>query len=282
MFRGKFLREKFKLIVMQVPVFLIDTFTAEKDKGNPTAVCLLYSPMAPGNMQSIAKELAVPVTAFVELTDEPAAITPIRYFTGITEIPACGHATLAAAEVVLKLSAAEKATFKTIAGIAIEVKRVDGVIVLTYPRYHLKEITVPEGVLQSLSLPQYASAGFCAELETLFIELESAALLRSIQPDYKQMVQGSNDIKEVVITSASDDERYDFLLRSFCPWIGIDEDPVTGSVHSVLAGFWKQRLGKQQLKAYQASARGGELYVTGYDDKVELGGKTVIVSVREW
>lgn len=81
----------------------------------------------------------------------------------------------------------------------------------------------------------------------------------------------------MVITSLSDDKRYDFLLRSFCPWIGIDEDPVTGSVHSVLAGFWEERLGKKSLTAYQASFRGGEVFVKSFAEKVELGGKSVIV-----
>ncbi len=81
------------------------------------------------------------------------------------------------------------------------------------------------------------------------------------------MTKADTSIIEVVVTSISDTPEYDFLLRSFCPWIGIDEDPVTGSVHTVLAGFWKERLGKEQLKAYQASARGGEILVRYYDDK---------------
>lgn len=70
---------------------------------------------------------------------------------------------------------------------------------------------------------------------------------------------------------------YDYLLRSFCPWIGIDEDPVTGSVHSVLAGFWTKKLNKNKLKAFQCSERGGELFVTSFSDKVELGGKMITI-----
>jgi predicted PhzF superfamily epimerase YddE/YHI9 len=85
----------------------------------------------------------------------------------------------------------------------------------------------------------------------------------------------------VVITSISDDANFDYFLRSFCPWIGIDEDPVTGSVHSVLGNFWKQRLHRQNMNAYQASARGGELLIRAFDDRVEIGGEAVVILTGE-
>ena len=71
------------------------------------------------------------------------------------------------------------------------------------------------------------------------------------------------------------------LLRSFCPWIGIDEDPVTGSVHAVLAGFWKARLGKNELTAYQASDRGGEVFLKAFDNTVQIGGKAITILTGE-
>jgi predicted PhzF superfamily epimerase YddE/YHI9 len=100
--------------------------------------------------------------------------------------------------------------------------------------------------------------------------------LRALSPDYSRLVQSSSAVlKEVVVTSRSDHAPYDFLLRSFCPWIGINEDPVTGSVHTVLAHFWKEKLGKNSLTAYQASERGGEVYLKALDNAVELGGNMV-------
>jgi PhzF family phenazine biosynthesis protein len=225
-------------------------------------------------MQSIARELNFPVTAFIG-TANLANNFDISYHTPITSIDACGHATLAAAHVVFDLFEMNFATFHTPAAVNIDARREGDTIIMTYPRYQLETVTVNSALLNSLSINIFLSAGFCKELDTLFIELESPEVLRSIQPDYTRMVASAPDIKEVVITSVSDNNQYDFLLRSFCPWIGIDEDPVTGSVHSALAPFWQQKLHKQKLAAYQCSERGGEVYLTVFDSSVELGGKTV-------
>jgi PhzF family phenazine biosynthesis protein len=264
-------------ITMTVPVYIIDTFTSVAFRGNPTGVCLLPEPVSDQTQLAIAKELNFPVTAFIV----PDGRNNIRYFTPLTEIPACGHATLAAARVTFDRQNADQITFYTINGVAIGITLQNGIIVMTYPRYELEATTINKDLLESLSITGFVSAGICNELETLFIELDSAAVLRAIQPDYKKMVASDPFIKEVVITSVADTRDYDFLLRSFCPWIGIDEDPVTGSVHAVLANFWKQRLHKSKLKAYQCSERGGELLITAFDDKVELGGKTVVLMKGE-
>ncbi len=77
--------------------------------------------------------------------------------------------------------------------------------------------------------------------------------------------------------SIAQNQKYDFVLRSFCPWIGIDEDPVTGSVHCVLGHFWLDRLGKVELVAFQASERGGQLYIKPLQDTVEIGGYSKII-----
>jgi len=148
---------------------------------------------------------------------------------------------------------------------------------MTYPKYEMVNYRVSKKTLDSLGIKTYINMGFCRELETLFIEIDNASLLRVISPNYNLLKQSNNEIKEVVVTSISDMKGFDFLLRSFCPWIGINEDPVTGSVHSVLAGFWKTKLNKINLIAYQASKRGGEVYVSSSNNKVELGGKSTIV-----
>lgn len=262
---------------MTVPVYIIDTFTSIAFRGNPTGVCLLLQPVSDGTQLAIAKELNFPVTAFIE----PPGRNNIRYFTPLTEIPACGHATLAAARVIFNQYSVTNITFHTIHNVSIDVTLQNGIIVITYPRYELEATTISKDLLDSLSITGYVSAGICKELETLFIELEDPEVLRAVQPDYKKLVASNHSIKEVVITAVADTREYDFLLRSFCPWIGIDEDPVTGSVHAVLANFWKQRLHKNNLKAYQCSERGGELLVTAFDDKVELGGKTVMLMKGE-
>jgi PhzF family phenazine biosynthesis protein len=263
---------------MLVRSFIIDTFTSEKCSGNPTAVCFTTEPLEHDTALLIARKYNVPVTAFIKCPEKDETEIPIHYFTTLKEIPACGHATLASAKMISELYADANPFFKTINDIPIQTRVHDDLITMTYPKYELVSYPVSEILLQSLQINKYNSAGFCPELETFFIELDSPALLKTIQPDYSKLIASSETIKEVVITSASGDTDYDFLLRSFCPWIGIDEDPVTGSVHSVLAGFWKEKLGKMNLKAYQASQQGGEIFVTALHDKVQIGGKALIRS----
>ena len=152
---------------------------------------------------------------------------------------------------------------------------------MTYPAYAMEEQVVNAELLAALHLNDYKTAGYSEDLETLFIELESAESLRNIQPDYQRLVKSSEVIKEVVITSVSDNANFDYYLRSFCPWIGIDEDPVTGSVHSVLGNFWKKRLHKEFMNAYQASPRGGKLVIRAFDDHVKIGGEAVVILTGE-
>jgi PhzF family phenazine biosynthesis protein len=262
--------------------FITDTFTLKQFSGNPTAVCIQDRPLGDDLLLSVARELNLPVTAFLETTTGEPGVSLIRYFTVTNEIPACGHATLAAAATIADLHPGTKEiVFRTIEDVVIKATTSDGLVTLAYPEYELKDFSVSPQLLECLGIKGYKTTGFCSELETVFIELDNPALLRSVQPDFQKMLASSDSIKEVVITSVSDDRQYDFLLRSFCPWIGIDEDPVTGSVHSVLAGFWAHKLKKDQLKAFQASARGGEVYVTAVNSTVFIAGNTAKILTGE-
>lgn len=261
-------------------IFFINSFTSEKFKGNPTAVCLTDKKLNADTASSLAKEFNLPVTAFVEF-GQHQNIFPIRYFTPTQEIPACGHATLASVKAVVDRFSIDAPSFKTIENIILHTHIRDNVITMTYPKYQLRDCSISNTLLQCLKIPAYRSAGICAELEALFIELDDPTLLKSIQPDFEKLVASNDKIIEVVITSLSGDNNYDFILRAFCPWIGINEDPATGSVHSVLADFWKTRLDKTNFKAYQASQRGGEVFVTALRDKVQIGGRATVVSMKE-
>jgi len=268
-------------IAMSGSVFIIDTFTTVPYRGNPTAVCFANDEANSNELLLIAAELNLPVTAFIIKTAIKEEFK-IRYFTSTTEIPACGHATLAAARILFEQHSEKTLYFTTIHNIKIKAVWENGTVWLSYPVYTIKQYEPEKELMKSLGLSRFLSAGICVELETLFIELEDAGTLKAVCPNYALLVKTNTEIKEVVITSISDDSRYDFMLRSFCPWIGIDEDPVTGSVHSVLAGFWKARLGKEIFTAYQASSRGGEIFVKWFNDRVELGGKSVIILSGEW
>jgi PhzF family phenazine biosynthesis protein len=267
---------------MQITTYILDTFTSLAFRGNPTAVCLLTEEIKADAMLSIASELNQPVTAFIIKSLQHQNQFSIRYFTSVTEIPACGHATLAAAKVVMLIEKeSNQPQFVTVNNVVIGTELDDALISLYYPQYDMQPFQVSETTLNSLGIVSYKAAGICTELETLFIELDDPENLRNIHPNYPMLVDSNDVIKEVVITSISDSNEFDFLLRSFCPWIGIDEDPVTGSVHSVLAPFWQRRLGKSLMKAFQASPRGGEVFVEVVNDRVKLGGHTVIIMKGE-
>lgn len=262
--------------MMPAPFFIIDTFTSIPFRGNPTGLIVLEHPLETYFLQSLATELNFPVTAFIQKTKTNHF--SIRYFTPITEIPACGHATLAAAQVVFELEDSTQVGFTTIENIHIEVELKEGIIWMTYPKYGLEPYTPNASLLEALGLKDIAQIGFCPQLESLFIEIASPATLRALQPDFPSLIAADPALKEVVIMSGSDDPAFDFLLRSFCPWIGIDEDPVTGSVHSVLAHYWSKKLEKNALKAYQCSLRGGEVFVRAEAEKVKLGGQTCLIA----
>ena len=261
---------------MKISFYLLDTFTSTIFKGSPTSVCWLNEVIEDKMMLSIAQELNFPVTSFILFKKNH--IYNIRYFTVTDEIPACGHATLAASEVVFRNSKVNaNISFETIENITITCDKKEGITYMEYPKYEMINYNLSTQTLDALTLKKFKSVGFCKELDTLFIEINDAKSLRAINPNYQLLKASNSNIKEVVITSISDDKKYDFLLRSFCPWIGINEDPVTGSVHSVLAEFWKIKLNKDKLFAFQASKRGGEIYVWPTDTVVKLGGKSVLV-----
>lgn len=259
--------------------FWLDTFASNAFHGNPTPVCYLTDDMSSETMLSIAKELHQPVTAFIKRLN--AETFSIRYVTPAMEIPACGHATLAAAAVVAQVDDLKKLSFLTRSNNSIEALVKDGSVSMSYPKYEIKQATPSKELLESMGLRAYITAGICMELETLFIELQNADELKRVLPDYQKMVACTDAVKEVVITSISGEEGYDYLLRSFCPWIGIDEDPVTGSVQAALAPYWSARLDKRRLKACQVSERRGEFILDVRDDEVIISGTYFLVMKGE-
>lgn len=257
--------------------YRINTFT-DQPGGSPTAVYWADARWTEAAYQEHARSEGVPVTAFLLPEENPTPAFTIRYFTALTEIPACGHATLAAAAAVREATGARTCQFRTLPGTVIRTKEEDGWITMEYPRFALRPESATPSLLHSLGLESVSFSGFCPELETLFLLLDSPARLRSVRPDFRALELSSDRIKEVVLTSPSDDPGVHFLLRSFCPWIGIDEDPVTGSVHSALAPFWQERLKVAPLLAWQASEQGGTVRVQAFTERVELSGRWIMIA----
>ncbi len=254
-----------------VPWYHVDAFADRPFGGNPAAVCLVNRWPDDAWMQSLAAELKHSETAFVQPGGESFGL---RWFTPAVEVDLCGHATLASAFVLWhtgRVPADEPIRFSTRSGI-LTAQQQDGDIGLDFPLDPQTETPAPPGLLEALGVDaKYVGQGRFDYL----IEVESEALLRRMAPDFRQLA--AVDCRGVIVTARSSHEPFDFVSRFFAPAAGVDEDPVTGSAHCTLAHFWQQRLGRERMKAYQASARGGVVGVSVDGDRVRLAGRAVMV-----
>jgi PhzF family phenazine biosynthesis protein len=198
----------------------------------------------------------------------------LRWFTPATEVDLCGHATLASAHVLWetgRLKLQKVARFHTRSGLLTATRRA-GLIELDFPA----DPTTPEpppAVLRDalgIELLSVAKGRF-----DYLVEVENESVLRAIAPDFALLAR--LPVRGVAVTSRSDSSQYDFVSRFFAPAAGIDEDPVTGSAHCALGPYWGARLGKSDLTAYQASARGGVLYLRLEGEHVFIAGHAVTV-----
>ena len=257
--------------------FLLNTFSSQAFKGNPTPICFLSSPFSVRKMHSIAIELNAPVTVYLLKKDEDNTFE-IRYFTRIGEIPTCGHGTFGAAYILFKENGnANHLKFLTIEGVTIHASRENETTYIEYPQFQKTEFEYPSTLNEALGIKSFTSYFFCKELESLFILLESSEMIKCVCPNFNKLIQSTNKVKEVVIMSESESDAIDFILRSFCPWIGINEDPVTGSIHAILGPYWSKRLNKDVLIANQVSERGGEIIIKTLTDSVKIGGECTIL-----
>jgi PhzF family phenazine biosynthesis protein len=130
-------------------------------------------------------------------------------------------------------------------------------IMMKFPLYDTIEYSPNPDLYKELGIKKPINTRFAPDLDMLIIEVADKKTLINIKPDFSKLLQTSDTLKEVVVTAKSTERKYDFYSRCFCPWIGINEDPVTGASHSVLAKYWGNILGKSDMSAYQVSERGG-------------------------
>lgn len=262
-------------------LFQIDAFTGQRFKGNPAGVCILKNEIPVELMQSIAMEMNLSETAFVK-TVSPG-VYDLRWFTPTLEVPLCGHATLATAHVLFNELGvdAKELTFDTLSGRLNVVKEGDE-IRLDFPIGKPEKIEAPKLIIEALAIGEndYEEVQYCRVRKKFLVRLKDETMLRSIKPNFQKMQSHKpNDTIGVIITSAG--SVYDFVSRFFAPWVGVNEDPVTGSAHTVLAPYWSNILEKKTMRAYQASKRGGELTVRIEGARVHLIGKAVTVFQTE-
>ncbi len=250
---------------MKLPIYQVDAFTDQLFKGNYAAVVPLSEPISTGLMQQIATENNLSETAFVlELAPDHYQI---RWFSPVTEIDFCGHATLAAAFVLFSLKPGQQIKFSTLSvGDLVVSQQADGWILMNFPLRPASPVEAPAALLAGLSLQP-----------DLVLRSEQAyfAIYKNEQ-QVRQLTTSSEELKklapyDVVATAAG--SAYDFVSRYFWPANGGDEDPVTGSIHAGLVPYWAKQLGKNQLLAYQASARGGVLRCELTQDRVLVSGQ---------
>jgi PhzF family phenazine biosynthesis protein len=256
---------------MSVELFGVDAFTDVAFGGNPAAVCLLDSPADARWMQLVAREMNLSETAF--LCREADGFR-LRWFTPLVEVDLCGHATLASAHVLYSkglVAAGDTARFFTRSGLLTATRRGE-MIELDFPAKPEVAAEPPENLVAALGLaPRYLGRNAFDYLALY----DDEATVRALAPDFSLLRRVA--ARGVMVTAPSDDPSFHFVSRFFAPAVGVDEDPVTGSAHCCLGPFWAARLATTELRAYQASARGGVLEVRLAGDRVILGGRAVTV-----
>ncbi|APZ93356.1 PhzF family phenazine biosynthesis protein [Fuerstiella marisgermanici] len=252
-------------------IFIVDAFAGRPFAGNPAAVCLLEGGHDSDWMQSVASEMNLSETAFVRKLDDGFEL---RWFTPVFEVELCGHATLASAHVLWiegLVNPDQAIRFHTKSGV-LTCTNNDGLVELDFPATPAQEADPPAELLDALGVrPSFVGSSKFDKL----IVVESEEIVRSLKPDFGKL--GQIACRGVIVTSTSGDPKFDFISRFFAPAAGVNEDPVTGSAHCCLGPYWSERLGKTEMTAFQASARGGVVRVRVAGDRVLLGGRAVTV-----
>ncbi len=260
---------------MTTPLHHVDAFTDTPFGGNPAAVCLLDSPAPETWMQQVAAEVNLSETAFVWPLGSDR--WGLRWWTPAVEVPLCGHATLAAAHVLIEdggAGAGELLSFVTASGELRARSRHSG-IELDFPAYERRSLTAEEEVaVRAVAGTDVAEvAGYGPKVLARLADREAVETGR---PDLDALRRLPHE--GLLITADSGGSAPGYVLRYFAPAVGIPEDPVTGSAQCAAGPYWRDRTGVAELAAEQVSARRGQLRVTvGDDGRVAIGGRPVTV-----
>jgi PhzF family phenazine biosynthesis protein len=252
-----------------LPFFQVDAFAEKPLTGNPAAVMPLERWLDDAVMQAIAAENNLSETAFTVSSNEDGVDFDLRWFTPAAEVEMCGHATIASGHILMTGSSVR---FSTRSGL-MTVSRRDDLLELDMRAAKLSE-TRESDLCAALGLPDsplWLADGYN---DAAIIEVADEAAVLATQPDFGTL----KAIRRMAVVTARGD-RHDVASRVFVPYLGIDEDPVTGSAHAALVPYWTERLGRNEFTALQASARTGVLNCRLEGDRAVLGGhcRTVIV-----
>jgi PhzF family phenazine biosynthesis protein len=251
---------------MITPFYQVDAFTDRLFGGNPAGIFPLDKWLTDETMQKIAMENNLSETAFFVKKDGGFHI---RWFTPKVEVNLCGHATLASAHVIFQDPgfSGDVISFESRSGL-LNVTREGDLLILDFPANKPQRTALPNDFVQSLNItPVQCFRG----KEDYLLLYKSQQEIEALIPDFRRLEK--IDARAVIVTSPG--EKVDFVSRFFAPRVGVDEDPVTGSAHTVLIPFWAEKLGKTEMKALQLSRRGGTLFCRLRGDRVDIGGRAV-------
>jgi len=234
-------------------IFTVDAFTNKPFTGNPAGVCILDNEISEDLYQLIAREINYSETAFLLAKNNSYEI---RWFTPTFEVNLCGHATLAAAQVLYELQYCDSTNtinFESKSG-RLTAKRNGDKIELDFPQIFVDNAESNDIIERAFDIqPIYVGKNDNRYL----IEIEDYEKLVSIKPDFQLLK--SADLGRFIITVKSKFPEYDFISRYFAPGVGVLEDPVTGTAHCYLAPYWSKKLGKTKMVGFQASVRSGTI-----------------------
>lgn len=257
---------------MGLTITQVDAFANRPFAGNPAAVCILPRPRDAEWMQSVAREMNLSETAFLVKREQGY---DLRWFTPAVEVDLCGHATLASAHVLWEqgdLKAAEPASFYTRSG-ELTARKVGSWIEMDFPATPAQPDSIPCEDVEAALGSKIKCVG--RSRFDYLVEVENENAVRFLSPDMTRI--GGLQARGLIVTSRASSADFDYVSRFFAPAAGIDEDPVTGSAYCCLGPFWKERLGRDNLIGYQASARGGVVRTRCQGDRVLISGQAVTV-----
>ena len=252
-----------------LPFFQVDAFADRPLTGNPAAVMPLERWLDDAAMQAIAAENNLSETALTVPSESDDADFDLRWFTPAAEVELCGHATLASGHILIT---GQPVRFSTKSGV-LTVSRRDDLLGLDMRAANLTEVDEPElcAALRLANRPVFLADGYN---DAAIVEVADEEEVRSTRPDFKALAK----IRRMPVVTARGQSE-EVVSRVFVPYLGIDEDPVTGSAHAALAPYWAGRLGRNEFTALQASERRGIIHCRLDGDRAHLGGRchTVIV-----
>ncbi len=254
---------------MTLPLYQVDAFTSKLFGGNPAAVIPLEKWLDDLTLQNIAAENNLSETAFFLKEGE---YYKIRWMTPANEVPLCGHATLASAFIIFNFieKNTNKIKFTSKSGELI-VEKNGEMLTLDFPSHKPTKIKITDTIKKCFDKDpiEVLQNGFY-----VLAVFDSEDYIRNFQPNFEQIKQ----IHPHAVIISSKGREADFVSRMFAPNEGINEDPVTGSSHTVLIPYWAEKLGKKNFRALQVSKREGELFCEDLGKRVKISGQAVLYS----